>query len=59
MTTKLQGVGSQSGGGPSLNGALVNRDVIGGTVQLLTSSWLLEQFLVQIFATNSLSHGRR
>ncbi|XP_061089026.1 CD109 antigen-like [Conger conger] len=48
----------------SLNSALVNshlfyRDVMGGTIDLLTFSRILAQSLVQRFGTKPLSHGRR
>uniref|UniRef100_A0A667X9S4 PiggyBac transposable element-derived protein domain-containing protein n=1 Tax=Myripristis murdjan TaxID=586833 RepID=A0A667X9S4_9TELE len=48
----------------SLNSALVNahlfyRDVIGGTIDLLTFSRIVSQSLLKKFGTKPLSHGRR
>ncbi|TWW69316.1 Chimeric ERCC6-PGBD3 protein [Takifugu flavidus] len=48
----------------SINSALVNghlfyRDVIGGTIDLLTFSRIVSQSLLQRFGTKPLSHGRR
>uniref|UniRef100_A0A8C6THS4 PiggyBac transposable element-derived protein domain-containing protein n=1 Tax=Neogobius melanostomus TaxID=47308 RepID=A0A8C6THS4_9GOBI len=48
----------------SLNSALVNsfyfyRDVMGGTIDLLTFSRVVAQSLMQKFGTKPLSHGRR
>jgi hypothetical protein len=46
----------------SFNNALVNshlfdRDVMGGTINLLTFSWIVAQSLIQKLGTKPLSHG--